>query len=321
MIVFPTKKEILIEGRTGNLFGHHSYMRLAAISAFLAKESPKDTYKYDRLSPTQFLQSMISCLQTVRLGVAKVATPKLWRIDVLLQENSSLTFRTDKWRLRKPKVTIDFEINRRGGLSLLWHPDPKDFAIEDMPFHPSYSGRPLNEFLYFQEFEDFADAMHSQRLEEWERAMIGHLVFTFKGIIEEIIKEVGDYCEVKVGNRLEVVRGQRGRITGWEIVHQNELDARKRALARSEKERELHRVCEKLDDVLVKRGLTSTDMLGRVDELRAGKKTYAVIEKTLVTNGLMYALEPHETLKAIVTDIRRLVERRGVLTEELNGLP
>lgn len=290
------------------------------MAAFLAQHSPQDRYRYGVYSPTQFLEAMISCLQTVRLGVSKVATPKLWRIDHLMEEARSNSFSTTKWKLRRPKVVLDARINMRGGLSLLWHPNPKDFVAEDLPYHPSYSGRPLNEFLYFQEFERYADAMHHPKLEPWERALVGHMIFTFRGIIDEIVKEVGDYCEVRLANRLEMVRDSRGRITGWELVDQPEIDARKRAAFRKDKENDLERVRSRLDATLRNQGMAYSELIGRVEELRAAKMTYARVERHLVESGKMHPMPTGQSLQALVKDLKRLVAEKDALIEELNGL-
>lgn len=310
----------MIAGRTGNLFGHHTHMRLASIAAFLARNKPEDADRYDSLSPTQFLHSMIASLQTVRTGVAKVTNPRLWRLDVLLEDGYKDPFNSTKWKLKRPKVVMDFDINNRGGLSVMWHPSHKDFRVEELPYYPAYSGRPLNEFLYFREFTHYANQVRNPRLEEWERAIVGHLIYTFKGIMEEIVKEVGEYCEVRLERRIELIRDRDDKITGWETINQVELDGRARLKSINGKRASLDAIQAHLDEVLVKRGLTGIDLVGHVNEMRATKVPYATIERRLVESGTMYALGRGETLKDIVMDLRKVLKRRDDLTEELNAL-
>lgn len=323
MLMFPPTKEDVCVRKTSVLFGHTTHIRLASIAAFLARHSPEDFELHDRRNPAQFLEWIIGALHAARVGVAKVTSPQLWRIDSLMREGSTFNYGHKATMLRKPKVVVSAEINQRGGLSIMWYPNPKDYIAEDIIYHPSFSGRPLNEFVYLREFAAFANTLRYPEYAgaPWKSAMIGHLVQTFKLAIDEIVKEVEGYCEVRVAARLQVLRNEAGTIVDWEIVDQPELDARAEAEKRAKKMRRLEELREMIDETLRTRGLSAKALLERVEELRLKKMTFGRIQAHLVEAGVMYDLEPGETLNRIVNDLKKTFVERDELAEELGERP
>ncbi|WP_327209954.1 hypothetical protein [Rhizobium leguminosarum] len=323
MLMFPPTKDDVCVKKTSVLFGHNTGMRLVSIAAFLTRHSPEDFERYDRRTPAQFLEWMMGALHTARVGVAKVTSPQLWRIDNLQREGSTFNYGHKATVIRKPKVVVSTEIKQRGGLSIMWYPNPKDYIAEDIIYHPSFSGRPPNEFVYFREFAEFANTLRygENAVSPWKRAMIGHLILTFKLAIEEIVKEVEGYCEVKVAARLQVVRNEAGVIVDWEVVDQPELDARAEAKKRAEKLKRLESVRERIDETLRNRGLTAKALIERVEELRLRKMTFGQIQTHLADAGIMYPLAANETLNRIVSDLKKLFVERGELAEELGEQP
>jgi hypothetical protein len=318
MLTFPPRnRDDVVGKRTSVLFGHSTHMRFASIAAFLARYSPSHFDYYERHTPLHFLQTLIRTMETARLGVSKVTSPGLWRIDNLLKPGSTMAFGTKVTQLRKPKVVVNTTLNRRGGISVMWHPNPKEFIAEDLDYRPSYSGRPQNEFLYFKEFAEYADGVRDDTLEPWERAMYGHILHTCKLAFDEVQKEVQEYCEVKVAARLCLIRDSQDMVVDWEVIDEPEIEARADAERRRSRTATLQRVRKDLAAVSDALGIPWADFVGHVDEMRIKKMTYARIEDYLVGTLGMKPLERNETIQRVAARIKNLVAERDKLAEML----
>lgn len=124
-----------------------------------------------------------------------------------------------------------------------------------------------------------------------------------------------------MANRLVVFRDEQERIVKWSILDQPEVDGLERAAARRSIEKAIESGFHTFNRTLVENGLSYPELLGRVEELRANKMTYAEIAQQLVGTGKMLPLKQGESLLDLVKGVKKLKKKRDALIEELNGMP
>jgi hypothetical protein len=294
-------KDAAITQSTSNLFGKGMHERLANIAVLLERHGNANPHEEN--ANESMLGQIARGFDHTRIGLSKVATPALWNIGNLIRDGRDIRGRPSK-KLQKPKVHMYVELMKKGELSIIFDHDEDDFIADGIYDMPYYTRRPINEVFHLYDFNDYMRWATRKDLDEWDSAMAFHIVTTLNEGLQDLIKDVGEYCAVTVGKELFISPGEtKNCVRRWELTTKLERDGREALNQISEIDR-------RLDAVKESHGMIAEKLVVFVDERRKAKPqpTYRMIEEELRVDEKILG-----SLAKLIRDLKNGFHKRGEL--------
>lgn len=235
--------------------------------------------------------------------------------------------RTDGSVRYRPKVHFVIELTSKGNLRVSYCPEnPAEFGQSRYQYGYHAGGRPVNELLFFRDFDRIWDDFEAFRpAEVLDRIIAREIMKTAVGVIEEAERQVGLYCEI---------------LTAWKFEKSDDAPSGYRLLSpgdlaeREERQKEAERldVVRAADEVRRAKAaevsgwksayrMEPTRILGLLDALRTVRIPMAGCVEIMV---LKFGLErPDDVAKfeGITRSMRNRIAALGLVPDDVGVSP
>jgi hypothetical protein len=268
---------------------------------------------FERTLLRQIHRGMDEAIDNIR----QLSNVKKWKIAALVKEVPD--YIGHKMVLRKPKITLSYELTSKGNLRLRWaekYGEESDFCFDFWDHKRSFSEPELTELIFFRNFDTLLHSTHDcgeKQSTHWSDHLRNAMLDVTLIFFEEQIRYLQTIFDVELLDRILVTRDRRDRIIDWELVSAAEVAKREADSAEAdaiaeEKRREIlaeayrneqeeaARLClEKLEAVETKYGIPAPRLASLMTMMRDARssmpETIRVLENQF---GLVNAPSPDE---------------------------
>lgn len=166
-------------------------------------------------------------------NIRRLTDVRKWDVSALLDgNNGSATV-----KLRKPKITLNYEYTGKGNLRLRWgekYGEKSDFLFDCWDRERRFSEPELTELIFFRGFNTLLASTHEVGHEKstfWAYHFRNALLDVALSYFHEQITYLKSVFDVEILNRIVTAEDDRDRIVSWEEVNAWEYARRKKAAA------------------------------------------------------------------------------------------